>query len=92
VELIGGGRACELWPRPGRVFVVSSLDAFHEFAEAIDDAFARWDRSHLHEFRLSQLDKSVTEFSYIDDVDQTRELDAESVRLGDVLEPGDEFE
>ncbi|HET6920788.1 MAG TPA: hypothetical protein VFI46_15195 [Jiangellaceae bacterium] len=92
VELIGGRTAGELWPRPGRVFVVSSLDTFHDFAEAIDDAFARWDRSHLHEFRLPKPGKSVTEFSYIDDVDPAKELDAESVRLGDVLEPGDEFE
>jgi hypothetical protein len=26
---------------------------FEQFAVAIDDAFARWDRAHLHEFHLS---------------------------------------
>jgi hypothetical protein len=25
---------------------------FEQFAETIDDAFGRWDRSHLHEFAL----------------------------------------
>lgn len=32
---------------------------------------------------MPQLNKSVTEFSDIDDVDETHELDAESVRLGE---------
>lgn len=91
VELLGGGHAGELWPRPGRVFAVSSTHTFHTLAEAIDDAFARWDRSHLHMFELPKLDKTVTEFRYTDDIDPARELDADALTLGELLDPGDEF-
>jgi hypothetical protein len=73
------------------VFAVSSAHTFHTFAEAIDDAFARWDRSHLHEFTLPRLDKTVTEFRYSDEVDPARELDADAVTLGEVLDLGEEF-
>ena len=51
VELIEG-RAEHLWPRPGRIFAVARHHSFDTFATAIDDAFARWDRAHLHEFHL----------------------------------------
>ena len=52
VELVeGGGANC--WPRPGRVLAAAKSHTFAELAEAIDDAFARWDRSHLHEFVLA---------------------------------------
>jgi hypothetical protein len=52
VELVeGGGRT--FWPRPGRVFAAGHSHTFAKLATAIDDAFARWDRSHLHEFRLA---------------------------------------
>lgn len=51
VELVEG-RGGSFWPRPGRVFAVSRSHTFADLATAIDDAFARWDRSHLHEFRL----------------------------------------
>ncbi len=52
VELVeGGGRS--FWPRPGRVFAAAPSHSFASLAVAIDDAFARWDRSHLHEFRLA---------------------------------------
>jgi hypothetical protein len=91
VELLGGGSAGDLWPHPGRVFAMSSAHTFHAFAEAIDYAFARWDRSHLHQFTLPRLDKTVTEFRYGDDVDPARELDADAVTRGDVLELGEEF-
>lgn len=94
LELLGGGLSGDLWPRPGRVFAVWSLHTFHTFAEAIDDAFARWDRSHLHEFSLPKLDRqTVTEFRYTDDIDPARELvlDADALTLGEVLDVGDEF-
>jgi hypothetical protein len=52
VELVGGGEGGDLWPRPGRVLIASRSATFEQLAEAIDDAFARWDRSHLHEFTL----------------------------------------
>lgn len=51
VELIEG-RGSTMWPRPGRVFAVSKQHTFEQFAVAIDDGFARWDRAHLHEFHL----------------------------------------
>jgi hypothetical protein len=49
VELVEGrGERC--WPRPGRVFAAAANHSFADLGAAIDDAFARWDRSHLHEF------------------------------------------
>ena len=42
-----------LWPRPGRLFAAARSHTFAQLADAIDDAFARWDRSHLHEFELA---------------------------------------
>jgi hypothetical protein len=51
VELIEG-RGERYWPRPGRLFAAAKSHSYLQFANAIDDAFARWDRSHLHEFEL----------------------------------------
>ena len=52
VELIqGGGRT--LWPRPGRVFAAARSHTFLALGDAIDTAFARWDRSHLSLFELA---------------------------------------
>ena len=52
VELIqGGGRT--LWPRPGRVFAAGRSHTFLQLGDAIDTAFARWDRSHLSLFELA---------------------------------------
>lgn len=51
VELLGG-RGDELWPWPGRVLAVAPSHTFEDLAEAINDAFARWDRSHLSMFTL----------------------------------------
>jgi hypothetical protein len=52
VELVEG-QGEHLWPRPGRLFAASTTHSFSQLATAIDDAFARWDRSHLHEFELA---------------------------------------
>ena len=51
VELLGG-RGEELWPWPGRVIAVGPAHTFMDLANAINDAFARWDRSHLSMFTL----------------------------------------
>jgi hypothetical protein len=51
VELIEG-RGERYWPRPGRLFAPARSHSYAQFSNAIDDAFARWDRSHLHEFEL----------------------------------------
>ena len=42
----------ELSDPPGRDLLLSSAHTFADLAAAIDRAFARWDRSHLHEFRF----------------------------------------
>jgi hypothetical protein len=52
VDLIAG-HGEHLWPRPGRIFAAARSHTFSDFAAAIDDAFARWDRSHLQEFALA---------------------------------------
>ncbi|MDE8669946.1 UPF0158 family protein [Pseudarthrobacter sp. H3Y2-7] len=52
VELLGG-RGQELWPWPGRIFAVGPSHTFMDLANAINDAFARWDRSHLSLFTLA---------------------------------------
>lgn len=43
----------ELVSPPGRDLLVSDAHTFADLATAIDRAFARWDLTHLHEFRLS---------------------------------------
>jgi hypothetical protein len=89
VELVSGGMAGELWPRPGRIFAVSTAHSLHDLAEAIDDGFARWDRSHLHEFEL--LDgRRATEHRHLDDVEPGI-ADADTVTVGEFLTPGQEF-
>jgi hypothetical protein len=52
VELLGG-RGEQLWPYPGRVFAVGPAHTFADLARAIDNAFARWDLSHLSMFTLA---------------------------------------
>ena len=52
VELIEG-RGADYWSRPGRIFAAARTYTFAALATAIDDGFARWDRSHLHEFEFA---------------------------------------
>lgn len=52
VELLGG-RGEELWPWPGRVLAVGPSHTFIDLADAINTAFARWDRAHLSVFTLA---------------------------------------
>ncbi len=47
------GHGEQYWPRPGRIFAAARSHTFKQLADAIDDAFARWDRSHLQEFTLA---------------------------------------
>jgi hypothetical protein len=47
-----GRRGEELAGPPGRDLLVSDTHTFGDLAIAIDRAFARWDLSHVHEFRL----------------------------------------
>lgn len=62
VELVEG-RGEVLWPRPGRILLVPSSTTFAQLADAIDTAFSRWDRGHLHRFRLVD----GTEIVHVDD-------------------------
>jgi len=52
VELVEGGGLESIWPRPGRIFAAARSHSFEVLATAIDDAFARWDRAHLHQFEF----------------------------------------
>jgi hypothetical protein len=61
VDLVEG-HAERLWPRPGRIFAAARTHTFKQLADAIDDAFARWDRSHLHEFELTDGTRLMTPF------------------------------
>lgn len=68
VELLSGvGR--DLDPPPGRDFLVSSEHTFRAFAEAINSAFARWELSHLHVFRIGSRDigTKVEDLDFEDD-------------------------
>ncbi len=53
VELVGGMHAHDLWPRPGRVLLARPGMTFRMLADAINDAFARWELSHLHAFTFA---------------------------------------
>lgn len=51
VELLSGG-GITLDPPAGRVMLVGPRHTLKDLAESIDQAFARWDISHLHEFEF----------------------------------------
>jgi hypothetical protein len=52
VELVSG-RGLVLEQPPARVMIASPQHTLAELAEAIDLAFARWDRAHLHQFEFA---------------------------------------
>lgn len=52
VDLLGG-RGEGLDPTPGRIFICGPGHSFGQLADAINQAFARWDLSHLHDFELA---------------------------------------
>jgi hypothetical protein len=59
VDLVAG-HGKHFWPRPGRIFAAARSHTFAQLAEAIDDAFARWDRAHLHDFSLADGSRLTT--------------------------------
>ncbi|QIS09791.1 plasmid pRiA4b ORF-3 family protein [Nocardia arthritidis] len=87
VDLIGGGGE-ELWPRPGRIFAAARRHTFEQLATAIDDAFARWDRHHLHEFQLDN-DLRVAEPD-LDFDEPGTVLDTRKTKLSQLI-PGQQF-
>jgi hypothetical protein len=81
-----GSATCSLRP-----ILVNRGSTCPELAEAIDDAFARWDRSHLHEFTFPATGRIATEHRHgADFIEDT--LDADITLVGEVLAPGAEFE
>jgi hypothetical protein len=87
VELVEG-HGTRLWPRPGRIFAAARSHTFAQFATAIDDAFARWDRAHLHQFWLA--DGYRVGVPDDDDDDPDSLLDDRRTRLGR-LKGGEQF-
>lgn len=82
----------ELAGPPGRDLLISETHTFGDLATAIDGAFARWDLSHLHEFRLVDGRRIglIDPAGFEDDDDA---LDERSVTLQQVgLRPGEAFE
>jgi Plasmid pRiA4b ORF-3-like protein len=78
VDLVSG-RGEHYWPRPGRVFVAARSHRFSQLAEAIDTAFARWDRSHLYKFEFA--DGRVIGRPEFDDFDDLGLLDGAATTL-----------
>lgn len=61
VDLVEG-HGEHLWPRPGRIFAAARTHTFAQLAQAIDDAFGRWDRAHLHDFSLADGTRLATPY------------------------------
>ncbi|MEV8024177.1 hypothetical protein [Microbacterium sp. NPDC080220] len=96
VELLGG-RGEDLWPWPGRIFAVAPSHTFLDLAEAIDDAFARWDRSHLSVFTLADGrvitdDETGQELASSSFGPVVAALDIESAKVGRMLTLGAMFQ
>jgi hypothetical protein len=77
------------WPRPGRILAAARTTTFEQLADAIDDAFARWDRNHLHEFTLAD-GTAISPARWWKGEEPERSLDGSTVRLGR-LRPGEQF-
>ena len=96
VELLGG-RGEELWPWPGRVFAVGPSHTFMDLANAINDGFARWDRSHLSMFTLADgrvVTDTETGAEMVESVGGpiTEPVDIESAKVARLLGLGVEFQ
>lgn len=96
VELLGG-RGEELWPRPGRVFAVGPAHTFLDLADAVNDAFARWDRSHLSMFTLADGRVVTTAETGAEMVESIggriiESVDIESAKVARILGLGAEFQ
>ena len=86
VDLIEG-HGEHLWPRPGRLFAAARTHTFAQFADAIDDGFARWDRAHLHQFELADDTRLTTPYEDWEELGPA--LDDRRTRLGR-LKPGEQ--
>lgn len=96
VELLGG-RGEELWPWPGRLLAVGPSHTFEDLAEAINDAFARWDRSHLSVFTLAD-GRIVTDQETGAEMAESmagplvKPIDFSAAKVVRTVEPGAEFQ
>jgi len=88
-ELVHGVHTGDLWPRPGRVLIAARTATFEQFGTAVDDAFARWDHNHLHEFTLAD-GTLITPVRWWDGEEPEGSLDGAKARLGR-LRPGEQF-
>jgi hypothetical protein len=88
VDLISG-RGEDHWPRPGRILAAARIQTFAQLAESIDDAFARWDRAHLHLFTLTE-NTPITPISWWDGEPPDGALDGRTTRLSR-LPAGEQF-
>ncbi len=96
VELLGG-RGEELWPWPGRIFAVGLSHTFMDLADAINDAFARWDRSHLSVFTLADGRVITDEETGVEMASSIRgpiiaPIDIVAAKVARTVVPGDEFQ
>jgi hypothetical protein len=96
VELLGG-RGEELWPWPGRIFAVGPSHTFMDLADAINDAFARWDRSHLSMFTLADGRVITDEETGSEMAGSIRgpiiaPIDIAAAKVARTVEPGAEFQ
>jgi hypothetical protein len=88
VDLVEG-HGEQYWPRPGRIFAAARSHTFKQFADAIDDAFARWDHSHLQEFILSNR-RRLCEPDPDWEIGSEATEDYQRVKLSQ-LQPGEQF-
>ena len=96
VELLGGG-GTDLWPWPGRVLAVGPSHTFAQLADAVNDAFARWDRAHLSMFTLA-VGRIVADPEFGDELVASPDgplaapMDMTSARVARTVERGEEFQ
>jgi len=88
VELLSG-RDVVLERAPARVMIAAPRHTLAHLAGAIDLAFARWDRAHLHQFELADGKRHMLGASEF----EPEVLDSADTRLHALgLRPGTEFE
>lgn len=88
VDLVSG-RSVDFWPRPGRVLAAARSHSFAALAEAVEDAFGRWDRAHLHLFTLSDGTNLTTVEHWVGEAPEGA-LDSVTTRLSR-LRTGEQF-
>ncbi len=96
VELLGGGGE-DLWPWPGRIFAVGPSHTFMDLANAVNDAFARWDRAHLSVFTLADGrvitdEETGAEMAGSSAGPLIAPIDIAAAKVAGTLEPGAEFQ